>query len=87
VKCPIGTSITKCSKKRVLLEQGFRNVINELAGSCSNVPMFQQKKRREGWQSRSSLPKGAKHVEAKKVSKGNCSKITGTLEHWNKLNK
>jgi hypothetical protein len=81
VKCPIGTSITKCSKKRVLLEQGFRNVINELAGSCSNVPMFQQKKRREGV-AESFLP-----AEAKKSQKGNCSKITGTLEHWNKLNK
>jgi hypothetical protein len=74
-------------KKRVLLEQGFRNVINELAGSCSNVPMFQQKKRREGV-AESFLPAGkCKTCRGKKVSKGNCSKITGTLEHWNKLNK
>jgi hypothetical protein len=78
VKCPIGTSITKCSKKRVLLEQGFRNVINELAGSCSNVPMFQQKKRREGV-AESFLPaEGCKTCRGKKVSKGKLFK-----NHWN----
>jgi hypothetical protein len=45
--------------------------------------MFQcsSKKREErGWQSRFSLPEGAKHVEAKKSQRETVQK---SLEHWN----